>query len=554
MNLSKCNTKIFFLLILTHENLLINNKHWSISTDFDVHRNWLSITYNLPIKQWFFDTTSQWTLDYPPLFAFFEYLLAFIASFFLDQSDLRLCSSPVRNKNIKLFQKISVIVCDSIYYYAVYQTCNALQVSLDKSTNEQIQNPKTGNNKQAKKIKNGDEIAVRRQDLIEVFSKPQNSSTVALLLLFQPGLIIIDHIHFQYNGLLSGFFLMSIAEVVRNRHVHATIWFSLLLNLKHIYLYAAPAYGVYIFTNYCIGRKLSFTRMLINFLKLVTIIVTIFSCIFGFFLDLKTINQIFIRLFPFKRGLTHAYWAPNFWAIYNTVDRALNLYYSNTSYGTIPSSNYSQTSTSGLVQDIKHIHLPNIQPLTTFTLVICFISPILVKLFIKGRDARQSMFIRAVALTCLTSFMFGWHVHEKAILMTLIPLCPVCILVPKLKNTFLRITLSGTYSLFPLLIEPAEYTTKVCLLLTYYFYCKLNLLDSEYERKANHPKTIKSKIATSLDNLYFIGFILIEIFLATLPWYRLNKYEFLPLLLVSTYSAIGISYSYLEMYVNFLRY
>lgn len=66
-----------------------------------------------------------------------------------------------------------------------------------------------------------------------------------------------------------------------------------------------------------IERHFSFQRLVV----LGGSVVTVFAISFGPFIH--QLPAVFGRLFPFTRGLCHAYWAPNFWALYSGADRVL---------------------------------------------------------------------------------------------------------------------------------------------------------------------------------------------------------------------------------------
>lgn len=242
--------------------------------------------------------------------------------------------------------------------------------------------------------------------------------------------------------------------------------------------------------------------------------------------------QVFSRLFPFKRGLSHAYWAPNIWALYNFGDKLISLL--------THSPRYS-SNTRGLVQTFDHIWLPSIQPIFTFLLTATMMVPCLIKLCLFTSSRKFGNFVKPLVICATTSYMFGWHVHEKAILMAIIPLTLITWESEKNSRLFFFLSVVGHYSLFPLLFKPNLTVIKLSMYLVYialaYYYLKI-------QRKFPF-----------LEKMYLIGLGVLFIY-EHLIYHVLEMHKnlpFLPLMLTSVYCAVGITYFWLIFYYDYLR-
>ena len=116
---------------------------------------------------------------------------------------------------------------------------------------------------------------------------------------------------------------------------------------------------------------------MVNLLKLAFTVIIGFALSFGPFVLNGQLLTVIKRLFPVQRGLTHAYWAPNFWAIYSFLDRLLATIMKKI----YPEFQFSGGSTSGLVQESVFAILPDISIMVTIIITLFVWAPILIKLW-----------------------------------------------------------------------------------------------------------------------------------------------------------------------------
>nr|XP_022905027.1 dolichyl pyrophosphate Man9GlcNAc2 alpha-1,3-glucosyltransferase [Onthophagus taurus] len=247
--------------------------------DYEAQRHWMEITVNLPVKEWYRNSTDNdlmyWGLDYPPLTAYHSFIFGVIAKM-IDKDYVELFKSRgFESEAHKLFMRYTVLISDLLIFIPSV-------VLFFWSVKKDLKN-KFG----------------------------------VILTLFYPGLILIDYGHFQYNCVSLGLLIFSVSFLMKKRNVLASIFFCLSLNFKQMELYHAFPYFFYLLSQ-CIPKpNHSILSGVFNLIKIAIAVVLTFVLVwFPFIFSLNDLFQVIHRLFPLARGVFEDK-VSNFWCFLN---------------------------------------------------------------------------------------------------------------------------------------------------------------------------------------------------------------------------------------------
>nr|CAH8837924.1 unnamed protein product [Trichobilharzia regenti] len=372
--------------------------------DYEAQRHWMEITFNLPPTEWYTNTTQNdlnyWGLDYPPLTAYHSWLMGALASLINNEWVQLYKSRGFESKEHKLFMRYTVFIADLlifipfviVYFYSVLP-----------------------------RIVNTD---VNRLKQISGFYS-------ACLMLTYPGIILIDHGHFQYNCISLGLYLASVNCLLLQWDIFASILFCLALCYKQMELYHSLPIFFYLL-SVCL-HKSTLRDGVIHFIKLgLTVLLTI-SLVFTPFLlttnDANSVYQVIKRLFPLDRGIYEDK-VSNFWCATSPLVKWRSLFPPASSALSSPSSSPSY-----------ELVLISILLVSITCLPCCLI-------LLKKSTNQQKKLLISLVICSLGFYLFSFQVHEKSILLVTIPV--LCLLPIYPASSFL-FSLCSVLSMWPLL-------------------------------------------------------------------------------------------------------
>lgn len=355
--------------------------------DYEAQRHWMEITTQLPISSWYFYDLQWWGLDYPPLTAYHSWLCGKIGTLINPSWFALYTSRGIHDPNLKIFMRATVIVSEYLIFVPAVV------------------------------------MFVRRYGRLQGVSNWTISVALAAVLM-QPGTILIDHIHFQYNTVMLGFVTASMSSMLAGRYFWSSVFFVAALGFKQMALYyALPVF--FFLLGSCLFPQTRITRLLAIVLgTVVSFAVLLLPLVAGALYDksqgaspkaehlgpdarlpifewiedyidsnvfywpvIEQLVQMIHRVFPFARGLFEDKVA-NFWCALNVVVK-LRQY---------PSELLQKAS---LAMTLAFSLIPSL---------ILFFKP------------KKELLPLGFATTAWAFFLFSFQVHEKSVLLPLMPM------------------------------------------------------------------------------------------------------------------------------------
>lgn len=157
-------------------------------------------------------------------------------------------------------------------------------------------------------------------------------------------------------------------------------------------------------------------------------------------------------------------------------------------------------------------------------------------------------FVGALTLCGYASFLFGWHVHEKAVLLIIIPFSMIALKDRRYFSAFRPFAVAGHVSLFPLIFTEAEFPIK-----TVYTILWLVLFLFAFDRVAPPSERPRVFLLDRFSLLYITVAIPLIVYCSLVHQlvFGWGRYEFLPLMFMSSYSALGVVGSWVGFMVVF---
>eukprot|EP00271_Cylindrocystis_brebissonii_P014186 TRINITY_DN35456_c0_g1_i1.p1 TRINITY_DN35456_c0_g1~~TRINITY_DN35456_c0_g1_i1.p1 ORF type:complete len:541 (+),score=52.67 TRINITY_DN35456_c0_g1_i1:285-1907(+) len=370
--------------------------------DYEAQRHWMEVTLHTPIREWYAETPdnplSYWGLDYPPLTAYQSYLHGLVIHALEPDAVALNTSRGYESKNSKVLMRWTVISADILVFFPAalwfVTTYYRTKVAEDKVW------------------------------------------ALAIILL-QPGLLLIDHGHFQYNCVSLGLALASFAAILQRQEVLGSFFFCLSLNHKQMSMYFAPA----VF-GHLLGRCLQRPRPVLAVARLGVTVIATFGIVWAPFLlaSPDAAKQVLLRLVPLERGLYEDYVA-NFWC-----------------------------SSSPFIKWKALFSMPLLARMALGTTLLAALPSMLHQILWPS----QRGFLLALVNSSLAFFLFAFQVHEKSILLPLLPASLLVLDTPWMVRYFAPL---AAFSMFPLLQRDS-------LVLAYIALVALFCLLSKWDRPA----------------------------------------------------------------------